>query len=183
MRKNNIIIELTPLLDVILVILFFILVQSEGRIGILYAEAQDAIDTAIEEFMQDFVEEFESLEQSAADYTALRLGLEEDTSVIMVSVMVDEADRNVRSITIEAQGASSIIGLSWDGLARENASVLLNMVLADSIQNAGTAVVFVVFQYNSADIFAADHGLISMAIHNQRLDEPQVFTAEMDLRN
>lgn len=182
MKKNNVIIELTPLLDVILVILFFILVQSEGRIDVVYAEAREAFEAELEEFIYNLDEEVIELRQSAVYFDALRLGLEEDTSIIMLSLVADATDRNTRSIVIESQGNSMEIGLSWDQLARENALLALNTMLADHIQNAGSAVTFIVFRFDSTNIFASDHSLVGMAIHNQRANHPQVFSAEMDLR-
>ncbi|MCL2400463.1 MAG: hypothetical protein FWC91_12065 [Defluviitaleaceae bacterium] len=182
MRKNNIIIELTPLLDVILLILFFILVQSEGRIDIAYTEAREAFEAELEEFIYNLDEEVVDLRQTAIYFDTLRLGLEEDTSIIMLSLEANEIDRNIRSILIEAQGNTTAIGLSWDQLARDNALLALNTVLADHIQNAGSTVTFIVFRFDSANIFTSDYSLVGQAIHNQRTIHSQVFSAEMDLR-
>jgi hypothetical protein len=88
----------------------------------------------------------------------------------------------LRTILIEATGTVIEIPLTWDGLARDDASRILNTALAEQIRAANSAVTFVVFQFDSDSIFAADHQLIRLAIHNQRLHNPQMFFAEMDIR-
>jgi len=50
MKKNSILIELTPLLDVILIMLFLILVQSAGRVDAFYEETRLAFETELETF-------------------------------------------------------------------------------------------------------------------------------------
>jgi len=82
---------------------------------------------------------------------------------------------------VETAGNTTEIGLSWDTVARENASIALASILSEHINNFGT-VTFIVFQYNSSDIFATDHNLVRLIIHNLRQEHSQMFFAEMDMR-
>jgi len=66
MKRSNIIIELTPLLDVILVVLFMILVQGEGRAATAENQAQDARVA----YRQALDEERETLERAFAEERA-----------------------------------------------------------------------------------------------------------------
>ena len=181
MKKSSVVFELAPFLDVILILLFLVLVQNALRVEAVQLETQETIEAAIEEFQEAFLEEMERLQQTAADFDALRLGLEE-ANIVSISLLRDERDRDVRQILVEATGQTRKIPLNWDALARDNAAVALNTTLAERIQKAGDGVTFIVFKFDSANIFVADHRLISIAIHNQRLHHPQLFSAELDLR-
>ena len=181
MKKSNVVFELAPFLDVILILLFLILVQSALRVEAVYVESQDNIDAAIEAFQEEFLDEMESLRQTAADFDALRLGLEE-ADIVSISLQVNERNRDTRFILVEAGEQRTEIPLDWDNLARDNATMDLNTALAEKIQQAEHAVTFLVFTFDSTRIFAADHRLISIAIHNQRLHNQQLFSVELDLR-
>jgi len=199
MKKNNVLIELTPLLDVILIILFFILVQSEGRMGDFYEETREAFEAELavyqaemDAFMEDqalemdafiaeHAHEMEHLRGISADYAALRLGLEENAGVIMVSIASEADNSNNRWILVEADSHTIRIDLCWDTRARENASLEFSTVLANKIQNTDSAVVVLVFRFDSTRTFAADHRLVSGAIHIQRQFVQLVF-AELDIR-
>jgi len=164
MKKNSIFIELTPLLDVILIMLFLILVQSAGRVDAFYEEIRH---------------EMEYLRRVGADYSALRLGLEEDTGIILISIVSDGADIDERWILIEADSHVTQIDLCWNALARKNAALELNMVLAYKIQNIQNSVIVVVFRYDSSSIFMSDHRLVANAIHIQR--QFNMVVAELDI--
>ena len=177
MRRNNIFLELTPLLDVILLILFLVLVQNESRMEVIYAEAME--DFAVSQEAQ--ADEIDDLRQTAAEFDALMLGLEEEPHVIAISLLTDPADGETRTILVEASSQSMEIALSWDGFVRDNAAMTLQTTLAEHVRNADSPVTFVVFRFDSRDIFAADHRFISIAIHNLQLNHPHVFSAELNL--
>jgi len=175
MKKNNILIELTPLLDVILIMLFFILVQSEGRMGSFYEETREALqeefailEAGLEEYLARHADEMYTLRGISDDYHALRLGLEEDTGVILVSIEADPRDSNNRWITIEADGNSTRIDLCWVNYYRDAAALTLNTTLGNKIQDSGNTVIIIAFRFDSGNIFVADHRLVSNAIHIQR---------------
>jgi len=180
MKKNSIFIELTPLLDVILIMLFLILVQSAGRVDVFYEETRLAFETELEEFKAEYYHEMEYLRRVGADYSALRLGLEEDTGIILISIVSDSADIDERWILIEADSHVTQIDLCWNALARENAALELNTVLAYKIQNIQNSVIVVVFRYDSSSIFMSDHRLVANAIHIQRQFN-QLVVAELDI--
>ena len=181
MKKNSVLIELTPLLDVILIMLFFILVQSAGRMGDFYEETRKTFEAELEAFKYDFVSEMDTLRGISADYEALRLGLEEDTGIILISIVSDINDNNYRSILVEANALTTTINLCWNATARDAAALELNTVLAGKIQNAGNTVTVIVFRFDSGNIFVADHRLISNAIHIQRQFN-RLVVAELDVR-
>ena len=181
MKKNNVLIELTPLLDVILIMLFFILVQSAGRMGEFYDETREAFEAELEAFKAEHAYEMDVLREISIDYHTLRLGLEEDTGIILIYIDTDESNNNYRSIVIEADSRTTMIGLCWNVLYRDTATLELNTVLASIIQEAGNTVMVVVFRFDSGRIFMADHRLVSNVIHIQRQFN-QLVVAELDVR-
>jgi len=180
MKKNNILIELTPLLDVILILLFLILVQSAGRVDAFYEEARLAFETELADFKAEYYQEMDHLRRIGDDYSALRLGLEEDTGIIMISIVTDSRDIDIRWLLVETDTKTSRIDLCWNALARDNAALELNTVLASKIQSAGNTVMVVVFRYDSSRIFRSDHRLVTNAIHLQRQFN-QLVVAELDV--
>jgi len=188
MKKNSVLIELTPLLDVILIMLFFILVQSEGRMGDFYEETREALEAEfaimeadLEAYMAEHIHELETLRGISASYDALRLGLEEDPSIIMVSIINDINDIDTRWILVESGNDSTRIDLCWNAPARDAAALELNTAMAAKIQDMENGIVVVAFRFDSGSIFAADHRMVSGAIHIQRQFN-QLIVAELDIR-
>ncbi|MCL2362619.1 MAG: hypothetical protein FWC73_12510 [Defluviitaleaceae bacterium] len=188
MKKNSILIELTPLLDVILIMLFFILVQSEGRMGDFYEETREALEAEfaileadLEAYKAEHASEMEILRGIGASYEALRLGLEEDAGIIMISIISNETDNDMRWILVESAAQVTRIDLCWSTAARDAAALELNTVMTSKIQDMASSIVVVAFRFDSASIFAADHRLVSSAIHIQRQFN-QLIVAELDIR-
>ena len=144
-----------------------------------YDETRLAFETELAEFKADYYQEMEYLRQVGADYTALRLGLEEDTGIILISIVTDSTDLDIRWILVEADANVTQIALTWYDLQRENAALRLNTVLASKIQGTQNSVIVVVFRYNSATMFRSDHRLVANAIHVQRQFN-QLVVAELD---
>ncbi|MCL2403991.1 MAG: hypothetical protein FWC92_00450 [Defluviitaleaceae bacterium] len=182
MKKNSIFIELTPLLDVILILLFLILVQSAGRVDAFYEETRQAFETQLDTFKAEHHHEMEYLRRVGADYSALRLGLEEDTGIVLVSIVSDSNDIDNRWILIEADSYVTQVDLCWNAVARDNSALELNTALAYKIQNAANSVMVIVFRYDSSSIFMSDHRLVANAIHIQRQFN-QLVVAELDTNN
>jgi hypothetical protein len=180
--RNNVIIELTPLLDVILVILFLVLVQSEGRVEQAYTEAEESYEAEVEAFKAAYADEVERLRRTASDFDALMLGLEEDTDVILLSLVNNAANMDSRSVRVETAGEAAEVPLSWDGFARDEASAKLSSMLAGHIRQTDGGVVFIVFRYDSGAVFVADYRLVRFAAVGQRLNAGNVFFAEIDIR-
>ena len=188
MKKNSILIELTPLLDVILIMLFFILVQSEGRMGVFYDETREAfeaeraiIEAQLDDFKAEHAQEMDRLRGISEDYNALRFGLEEDTGIILISIVADADDPNIRSIVIEANCDITTIDLNWSAPARDAAALELNTVLANKIRNSGNSIIVIAFRFDSASIFMADHRLVENAILIQRQFN-QIIAMQLNLR-
>ena len=181
MKKNSVLIELTPLLDVILIMLFLILVQSAGRVDAFYEETRQAFEAELDAFKAQHYHEMEHLRGVSADYDALRLGLEEDTGIVLISLAYDGEDIDNRWVLVEADARVTQIDLCWNTTARDSAALELNTTLAYKIQSIGNSVIVVVFRYDSSTIFRSDYRLVANAIHVQR-QFTQLIVAELDVR-
>jgi hypothetical protein len=202
MKQRGIILELTPLLDVIMVIMFLILVQSEGRMGVVYTEAREAFDIELAEAVADseaataaaiadldeFLAQWDyataDLQARADQLEGLLLGLEEDTAMIMVSLRPGEPARGTRAtVVLEVEGAPEAlyIDLTGEAIARENAAATLNAALAEQIRRMDSAAIFIVYRFDGGARIGADVTFVRTAIHNQRLHAPErIFAIEMN---
>ena len=168
-------------MDVILIMLFLILVQSAGRVDAFYEETREAFEAELAEFKADYYQEMAGLREVGMAYDALRLGLEEDTGIVIISIVADRADIDNRRLLVEADTQVTQIDLCWNTLARDNAALELNTALAAKIQQAGNSVMVVAFRYDSSVIFRSDHRLVTNAIHIQRQFN-QLVVVELDTR-
>jgi len=180
MRRKSILLEFTPLLDVILLMLFLVLMQSEVRVDMMYTEARELVEEELASLEQEFGEELQALRHDSMELDALRIGLEDDTGVIIISLLPGGAAGN-RHITVEADTTTEIV-LNWDGIVRDAAARELNEVLATSVRESGHAFSFIVFRYDGRLVYDADRMLIRLAVHNHQTINPQVFSAEIDIR-
>ena len=205
MSTRSIIMDLTPLLDVIMIMMFLILVQSQGRIDTVHTETQEAFaaelaaaeamfleelatalsdfDTAIADFREYHLDNFaqmDSLRQQIADFDGLMLGLEEDSGTIMVSHHVNPLDEDIHYVVVATPSQETQITLYTDPVGRGNATFALNAALSEKLNSLDNSVIFIVFAYSGRVIFREDRVLVQTAINTQRIDNPHVFTLAWD---
>jgi len=183
MKKNGILIELTPLLDVILIMLFLVLVQSQWRVDVQYEEGREAMETELALFKAQFEDEMARMRDATDQLESLVDGLESANAVVL-GLVHDDEDFNQRWITIDSEGITERIFLPSDRYreGREQAILEFNAILAHIIQSTDGGATFIIFRYDSMNIFYIDRGLLRMQINIQRLHNPLVFFAEVDLR-
>jgi len=176
--------------------MFLILIQSEGRVETAYVEtretfetelaaAQAELDAAMSEFEAYHYEQFGelySLRQQVSEFNELLLGMDEDAGIIMVNLVANPNNINTRHVTIESPSHTARTDLSWDTLLRNQASFDISNILAEQLRNMENSVAFIVLRYDGTATFVDDLRLIQLAIHNQRLHNPNVFTITLDLR-
>lgn len=156
MKKRQILVELTPLLDVILIMLFVLLVQSKTQVEaaeIDRTEAQSEVNVLRTELegAQNALSELQRRERT--------LGVVDEQSVI-VTVSVQET--SPRRILIEPEsGEASYISL--DSGRNATATERFKAALCGIVENSGRESVFVVFQYDRNDIYNSEYELISRA--------------------
>ena len=170
-RRNSIGIELTPLLDVILIILFLIITRNSAETERIAEEDEQAEQHHIENEAR-LEAELEDSRQQSADAENIISGYEsfEEYSVI-IAVGITRKSDGTRTVTLSENGEISHISYGWDSLRYgENA---LRAELENMISSAGDRPVFISFNYDEDDIYLRDHQLISSVLDD--LDGDNLF--------
>ena len=168
MRKRDIIIDLTALLDVILILFFAILIQTRGA-------ARSEIDAAREAVSEAEAQRDEA--RAEADLLSRMLHTEEllldNNLVITLSVAEDE------SLLMEADGQTAAqIAYEWDknGYPFEQVRNRLR-TMTNRFRNAekqagteGDFGVFVVFQYDSESIRKGQYDSVQKAVQGWKAE-------------
>jgi len=188
MKSRGIQVEMTALLDVIFIIMFLILVQSETQVTSAHLEAAESVEAREELVAELQVAATElqvvtaELEEVRRDYGTLqrmetgRTVVEESSYIINLSVHTYE---DGRVILVELMGdVIEEIGLQWDN--RNYASNLLYAVVTEGIRESGAQATFIVFEYDRNEIFQADYSLITNTVQRLR-QQPNVFSIEYDI--
>ena len=165
MKRRQIFIELTSLLDVILIMLFILLTQAKTRTAealdtAALAESDAAalrmeLTAAYDE--QDALQARIDAQEERADALQRQLWTENlvlDNSLLL-TVSVDKAGR----IRLETEGAGAVlIDYDWDD--DTYAYNRLRGLLLDKLKGTDQEAVFLVFQYDRARVYHAEYNMI-----------------------
>lgn len=196
MRRREIFIELTSLLDVILIMLFVLLTQARTQTNdaIAAAEADSARAAVLEQQLADSRAEVDALRNETRD-----LQQEADSLLSQTEKLQEEADSAKRRllsrdlvldnslvltvsvpdrthIRLETDGGGEqIISYAWedDNYARNALLSALRQQMADG----GGQAVFLVFQYDRAGIYRSQYEMIRDVLNEIKLDARQQDTA------
>ena len=171
MRRREIFIELTSLLDVILIMLFVLLMQAKTQTGAAVesaAAAESAVQAAQAELAA--VEGERDAIAAERDRIADELGafqregitvgvVEENSLVVTLSVQ----GRDPRFLRIEPRGAAAR-SVRVDTEDENYTFNSLHTELSQLIRGAGKETVFVVFQYDRSAIYQADYALVGRVL-------------------
>jgi len=211
MSKRSILIELTPLLDVIMVIMFFILLQSGTRVDMLHAETQDAFASdlaaaqadfdaslmeaaqnyaaAIAEFRDNHSAEFaemDSLRGQLDELQNLLMALDEDAGVITLRHYSTFGNLLTRHIMVESPGFSTRVDIVGDFrtnlAARDEAVRALSVAITEQLNAMNNDAAFIVFIFDGWLFLSYDRPILNLVMHNLRLHHRSVFSMEIDLR-
>ncbi len=172
-RPRQIVTDLTPLLDVILILLFLILSQTSMR----SADMQSELDSAKESLEQAQ----SSLEQARNVISGLE-EYDENTLVITISITKAESpDDDRRTLYVADREGTSGITYGWDDLLYgENA---LKNELEGRFRAADGKVVFISFVYDSTKIYKRDHELVTSVLDKLQSAYENVYTSYKDLNS
>lgn len=190
MRRRQIFIELTSLLDVILIMLFILLIQARNTTA-------QAMDTAAQ--AESSAAELQAeLSAAYAEQDALRAAADAETeranalqrqlwtqnivldNSLLLTVSVDREGR----IRLETEGTGeTAIPYSWedDTYARNR----LRGLLLDKLKTTDREAVFLVFQYDRARVYHAEYemieGIIQEVKQEARQREIPLSVLELDI--
>lgn len=176
MKKRQIFIELTSLLDVILIMLFMILMQARTQTNSAMAEAEE-IRASVEDIKQEMADAEQKYEQEISDvqlmyeevsneysalqdnYKVLERQIITENLVLDNSLVITVSIGKNGAIIVETTGKQPIsIPYDWnDETYAENS---LRAELKSRIQKSSEETVFYVFQYDRSKIYEKEYHLI-----------------------
>ena len=180
MRRREIFIELTSLLDVILIMIFVLLTQARAQTA--KAMDEQAITAQEADSLQEEVEDL----QASLDHAWKELGIVQEENdqlkrqLMTQDLVLDESlvitiraedDKLIREIR---DGASDSTPYTW-GNETYVSNKLRSMILQDLSENEKHAV-FIVFQYDRSNIYQVEYQMIESLIQ-----EIKTTAGDMDL--
>ena len=160
MRRREIFIELTSLLDVILIMLFVLLTQAQTQTNEAVASVAEA-EAAAESVRTALLEtesERDALQARVGELerAGITIGVVEENSLILTLSVEGPQPRLIR---IEPRGMESIyVPVDTED---ENYTVnRLRTTLSELVRGSGKETVFVVFQYDSGAIYQTEYLLV-----------------------
>ena len=164
MRRRQIFIELTSLLDVILIMLFVLLTQARTRTDEAVASAEEAAKAAesVRTELTETAAERDELQERVGrlEREGITLGVVEENSLVLTLSVGDGAARQIR---VEPRDGGQLL-LPMD---TEDANYTVNRLrttLTGLIRDSGKETVFLVFQYDRNQIYQAEYALIGSAV-------------------
>ncbi|MGN0690757.1 MAG: hypothetical protein ACI4K7_00220 [Oscillospiraceae bacterium] len=170
-RRNSIGIELTPLLDVILILLFLVMTRNTAETERI-AEEYEASEQQHIENESRLEAELENSRLQTSDAENIISGYESfDEYSVIIAVGITRSSDGTRTISLSEKGEISHISYGWDNLRYgENA---LKAELENMISSAEERPVFISFNYDENDIYLRDYQLISSVLDD--LDGDSLF--------
>ena len=178
MKRRQIFIELTSLLDVILIMIFVLLTQARTQTVQAMEEAAEgsAAVRDLKSELRDAKKENEALKEEAealkerAD--ALGRELLSEGLVMENSLVLTVSVREDGTVLLEqGETESHSIAYNWgDGTYTYNR---LKSLLSQQLSLTGEKSLFLVFQYESAKIYHSEYELIMQAVQEIRLEARQ----------
>ncbi|MBR6114978.1 MAG: hypothetical protein IKQ10_07290 [Oscillospiraceae bacterium] len=167
MRRREIFIELTSLLDVIMIMLFVLLTQARTQTADAIAEAgaRQTENTALRQEVETLRGELVGAQDAAesARRQLLSQDLVLDNSLV---VTVTAADRS--AIRLEVEGGTQTVSYDWEN---ENyARNVLRAALRQQLTDTDRPAVFLVFQYDRDAIYRAQYEMIRDVLQELKLE-------------
>ena len=197
MKRRQIFIELTSLLDVILIMLFILLTQARTKT----AEALDtaaAAESSTEQVRAELVEAYEEQETLRAEIdaqaaradaqaeraNALERQLWTENIVLDSSLLLTVSVDRSGNIRLETEG-NGLAALAYDWADDAYARNKLRGLLLEQLRDTDREAVFLVFQYDRARIYHAEYEMIETIIQEvkqeARTRDIPLSVLEMDL--
>ena len=164
MRRREIFIELTSLLDVILIMLFVLLTQAKTQTGeaLETAEAARLEAQSAQAELDALRDEREALAERVDSYQRqeITVGVVEENSLVVTSSVREGEPRSIR---IEPRDGGEIRIPVESG--EDNYTVnRLRTTLSGLVKGCGKETVFIVFQYDRTAIYQTEYTLIGSVV-------------------
>lgn len=171
--KRSILIDLTSLLDVILILMYLVL--SGASMQVENARAIAAVNNALVMHIKELREENEALSRKAVT----SLIIEQNCSIITIFVDNDGFSRTV--IVENKQTGTTRVDINWED--RQYIRNVLKTDISRKIKfcfESGFQAVFIAFLYDRNKIYQSDYKLISSVIQAEKSNQ-NIYFAEYDI--
>ena len=171
MKRREIFIELTSLLDVILILLFVLLTQARTQTADALSRAEDSEDRSARLTRQ--VEELEADNAALRETSELwRRQLLTQDLVLDNSLVMTISAGEAGDIRLDRDGQTvQTIAYDWE---RDNyARNALRSALRSLLQDAEDQTVFLVFQYDRSVIYRTEYEMIESLLQEAKLEARQ----------
>lgn len=174
-RRRSSVIELTPLLDVIMIILFLVLSQTSGAVSDM-KEQNEALSEQLSEAGAQYEELSGELMQVQSELNGFE-SMNENSVVVAVGIFRGSDDR--RTITVTAGDNTKEITYDWNSLSYGEAALQkeLSRICGENSDKA----VFVSFTYDSRSLFRRDYELISAVLSKTGDSAERIFISYNDM--
>lgn len=178
-KRRNIVIDLTSLLDVILILLFLILMGASQSVSRMQ-ESEEASQAQIEQLTADnavLQNEKERLQRSLDGYVYL------DAHARIITIYVNDLQGGDREVCIESGADKRRFTLTWQNAAvvRTALSKALTGMCETPETDGGDQIVYLLLRYDRNRLYQADYALISDVIAGVKGAKQNVFSAEYDV--
>ncbi len=172
--KRSPVIEMTALLDVILILMFLVLAGASQKVEDIKKDI--ASSEVLEQRISGLINQNDSLTRRLNSFTVLK------RSCLVITLSISRAEDGARSVLLECEGdQSQTIGLTWFNLQYVKNTLRAQIVKMIEGALPQYQAVFIVFQYDRNLIYQTDYRLISNVIQAQKT-RADVYCAEYDIR-
>ena len=170
--NKRVVIDLTSLLDVILILLFFVLANASGQSANMRAQAQSLSEELARSQARQaaLLAERESLQTALSAY-----GLISERCLVARLYVTGGQER--RTLHLDTDAEQKTYPLTW-----ENAGAVRSALRAelDRLTQSGPLACFLVFRYDRNAIYRADYALISGLMSQVKAARDNVYSLEYD---
>lgn len=172
--KRSPVIEMTALLDVIMILMFLVLAGASQKVEDI---KKDYVSSEVlEERISGLQSQNESLIRRLSSFTVLK------SSCLVITLSVNRSEDKSRSVLLECEGEQSqTIELTWFNLQYVKNTLSAQIAGIIDRKLPRYQAVFIVFQYDRNVIYQTDYRLISSVIQ-ARKTRANVYCAEYDIR-
>lgn len=172
-KRKEIVLELTPLLDVILTLLFMILITVTQQAQTAQKNAEQALNDANVK-VEQAEKKLTQIKQSAVSIELLQ----ENCKIITIAAYNDEKSPEKRTITIK-EGDNDAYEIEYDWTSLNYAKNSFKQSLTNNYLNLkdDEQIIFIVFQYDSKAIYNYDYTFINSTLTEINTIRPEVYLA------
>ncbi len=172
--KRSPLIEMTALLDVIMILMFLVLTNASQKVEDLKQDIKSS-DT-LEQRINDLQDQNDSLTRRLNSFTVI------ERNCLVITLSITRSEDGSRSVLLESEGTQSQnIGLTWFNLQYVKNSLSSQITKIINSRQTQYQAIFIVFLYDRNVIYQTDYMLISNVIKAQKA-RANVYCAEFDIR-